>query len=103
MKALTGLLKSPFRIRKNILKKWKKAVTSKAFPIQKVTGKYLSAEELHEWFEAGKEFYIIDMRNDYEYISGYFENFIPSEIHNFYDLPDVLPRLAHLKNKTVVT
>jgi UPF0176 protein len=70
---------------------------------QKVTGKYLTAEELHEWYETGKEFYIVDMRNDYEYVSGYFENFIPSGIHNFYDLPDVLPRLAHLKNKTVVT
>lgn len=68
-----------------------------------VTGKYLSAEELHDWFEAGKEFYIVDMRNDYEYISGYFENFIPSGIHNFYDLPDVLTKIAHLKNKTVVT
>ncbi|HVA96037.1 MAG TPA: rhodanese-related sulfurtransferase [Candidatus Acidoferrales bacterium] len=70
---------------------------------QKVTGKYIKAEELHEWFEQKKEFYIVDMRNDYEYSSGYFENFIPSGIHNFYDLPDVLPRLSHLKNKTVVT
>lgn len=68
-----------------------------------VTGKYISAEELHEWFEQKKEFYIVDMRNDYEYSSGYFENFIPSGMHNFYDLPDVLPRIAHLKDKTVVT
>lgn len=70
---------------------------------QKVTGKYITAEELHDWFENKKEFYLIDMRNDYEYLSGYFENFIPSGIHNFYDLPDVLPKIAHLKNKTVVT
>jgi len=70
---------------------------------QQMTGKYLSAEELHSWFESKKEFYIVDMRNDYEYISGYFENFIPSGIHNFYDLPEVLPRLEHLKNKTIVT
>lgn len=70
---------------------------------QKVTGKYISAEELYAWFEQKKEFYVVDMRNDYEYISGYFENFIPSGIHNFYNLPDVLPRLNHLKNKTIVT
>lgn len=70
---------------------------------QKVTGKYLTAQELHNWFDAGREFYIVDMRNDYEYISGYFKNFIPSGIHNFYDLPDVLPKLSHLKNKTIVT
>lgn len=69
----------------------------------KVTGKYLSADELHEWFESGKEFYIVDMRNDYEYSSGYFEGFIPSGLHNFFDLPDVLPKIAHLKDKTIVT
>lgn len=68
-----------------------------------VTGKYLSAEELHEWFETKKEFYIVDMRNDYEYISGFFEGFIPSGIHNFFDLKDVLPKISHLKNKTIVT
>ncbi len=69
----------------------------------KVTGKYLTADELHEWFESGKEFYIVDMRNDYEYSSGHFEGFIPSGLHNFFDLPDVLPKIAHLKNKTVLT
>jgi UPF0176 protein len=69
----------------------------------KTTGKYLSAEELHQWYEEGKEFYVVDMRNDYEYASGYFENFISSELKNFYDLPSVLPKLIHLKNKTVVT
>ncbi len=69
----------------------------------KISGKYISAEKLHSWFEDKKEFDIVDMRNDYEYISGHFQNFVPSGIHNFYDLPDVLPQLAHLKNKTVVT
>lgn len=68
-----------------------------------ITGKYLSADELHQWYEDGKEFYIVDMRNDYEYISGFFEGYIPSGIHNFYDLPQVLPKIEHLKNKTVVT
>lgn len=69
----------------------------------KVTGKYISAQELHEWFEKGKEFYLVDMRNDYEYASGHFEGFIPSGMSNFYDLKMVLPKLAHLKDKTVVT
>lgn len=68
-----------------------------------VTGKYLSAEELHRWYEEKKEFYIVDMRNDYEYISGFFEGYIPSGIHNFYDLPQVLPKIEHLKDKTIVT
>lgn len=67
------------------------------------TGKYITASKLHNWIEQKKEIYIVDMRNDYEYISGHFENFIPSTIHNFFDLPDVLPKLQHLKNKTIVT
>ncbi len=80
-------------------------VTAKKLDIDptKMTGKYISAEQLHDWFVSKKEFYIVDMRNDYEYISGYFEGFIPSGIQNFYDLEQVLPRLQHLKNKTVVT
>ena len=70
---------------------------------QKTTGKYISAEKLHKWFEEKKEFYIVDMRNDYEYQSGYFEGSIFAGIHNFYDLPKALPNLEFLKGKTVVT
>lgn len=67
------------------------------------TGKYLTAQELHAWYEGKREFYIVDMRNDYEYASGYFENFIPSGLHNFFDIKDVIPKIEHLKNKTIVT
>lgn len=73
------------------------------FDPNKVTGKYLTAEELHEWFESGKEFYIVDMRNDYEYLSGRFEESILPGLENFRDLKKELPRLEHLKNKTVLT
>ena len=69
----------------------------------KTTGKYLLADELHKWYEEGREFYVVDMRNDFEYQSGYFENFIPSGMAHFFELSSVLPKLAHLKNKTVVT
>jgi UPF0176 protein len=68
-----------------------------------VTGKYITASELHTWFEEKREFYLIDMRNEYEYISGYFKNFIPSGMNHFRELSQVLPRLLHLKNKTIVT
>lgn len=63
----------------------------------------ITDEELHRWFEEKREFYIVDMRNDYEYASGYFEGSIFSGMHNFFDLESVLSRLDHLKNKTVVT
>lgn len=70
---------------------------------QVTTGKYITAEDLHAWFEEKREFYIVDMRNDYEYASGYFENFIPSGVHNFFDIKEVLPKISHLKDKTIVT
>jgi len=67
------------------------------------TGKYLSPEQLHEWIHSDKEFYIIDMRNDYEHAVGFFKNSILPPLENFRDLPKILPTLAHLKNKTIVT
>lgn len=69
----------------------------------KVTGKYLTSEELHEWFKSGKEFYIVDMRNDYEQSVGVFKNSLNSGMGNFRDLPKVLDSLEHLKNKTILT
>lgn len=68
-----------------------------------VTGKYLSPEKLHEWFEKKEEFYIVDMRNDYEQKSGYFEGSILPPLTNYRDLPKILPQLESLKNKKVLT
>ncbi len=68
-----------------------------------MTGKYLSAEDLHSWIHSDKEFYIVDMRNDYEHSVGFFKNSILPPLKNFRDLPALLPTLEHLKNKTVVT
>jgi UPF0176 protein len=69
----------------------------------KMTGKYLMAEELHNWIHSGKKFYIVDMRNDFEQRSGYFENSILPNFKSFADLPEVLPILESLKNETIVT
>lgn len=68
-----------------------------------VTGKYLKPEELHEWIQSKKEFYIVDMRNDYEHKSGHFENSILPPMNNFRDLPKLLPLLSDIKNKTILT
>lgn len=68
-----------------------------------VTGKRLMPEELHEWFEKGEEFYIVDMRNDYEQKAGYFEGSILPPLTNYRDLPKILPQLSSLKNKKVLT
>jgi UPF0176 protein len=67
------------------------------------TGKYLQPEDLHQWFLDKREFYIVDMRNDYEHKVGFFKDSILPPLKNFRDLPESLPTLAHLKGKTVVT
>lgn len=79
-----------------------------------ITGVHLKPEELHEWlmenkaasaqgFGEPREFYIVDMRNAYEFKVGHFENSILPPIENFRDLPKVVEQIKHLKNKTVLT
>ncbi|MEN9582236.1 MAG: hypothetical protein RL641_190 [Candidatus Parcubacteria bacterium] len=68
-----------------------------------LTGTHLKPEELRSWYEAGKEFYIVDMRNDYELKSGKFENTIFPGMENFRDLREKVQEIAGLKNKTVLT
>lgn len=68
-----------------------------------ITGKYLQAEELHEWIRSGKEFVIVDMRNDYEYEVGRFANSIFPDFNNFRDLKKKIHVLENLKDKTIVT
>ena len=67
------------------------------------TGIYMSAEELHTLIESDTEFYIVDMRNDYETKAGYFEGSILSGMANFRDLPELLKTLSHLRDKKIVT
>lgn len=68
-----------------------------------ISGQYIKAEKLHEWFKQQKEFYVVDMRNDFEYEVGHFTNSIFSGMTNFADLPAVLPKIEHLKDKIIVT
>ncbi len=66
------------------------------------TGKYLSADELNLWIEEGREFTIVDMRNDYEYKIGHFENSIDMGMKNFRDLPNAISKLEPLKDKPII-
>lgn len=67
------------------------------------TAPRVTPDELRSWFDAGEDFAIVDMRNDYEYRSGHFKNAINPGLENSRDLPAALPRLAHLKDKKVLT
>lgn len=69
-----------------------------------MTGKYLSAEKLKKWYEDNKEFYVVDMRNDYEFEIGRFKNSIwPDGLGHFRDVPQAVKKISNLKDKTVVT
>lgn len=69
----------------------------------KITGKYLTAEQLHEWFEKGESFKIVDMRNDYEHVVGHFQGSILPDMKNFRDLKQVTAKLTEIKNEKIVT
>ncbi len=73
-------------------------------PLKKVTGRHLSADKLKKWYEEGKEFYVVDMRNDYEFEVGRFKNSIwPEGLGHFRDVPKAIKSIEKLKDKTVVT
>lgn len=68
-----------------------------------ITGTHLLPEELREWFKNKKKFHVVDMRNEYEFAVGRFENSIDPKLQNFRDLPKVLPELEKYKDETVLT
>ena len=82
-------------------------------PHNGVTGKYLKPYELNKWIYGNKKFYIVDMRNDFEFALGHFvtqkntlsnvESILSINMTNFRDLPTILPLLEGLENETIVT
>jgi UPF0176 protein len=88
--------------------KVREQIVGTRFPKEKAdprvkTAPAITAEELKRWFEEGEDFTIVDMRNDYEFKSGHFRGSLNPELENSRDLPEALPKLAHLKNKKVLT
>lgn len=67
------------------------------------TGIHLPPAELKKWFDAGEDFEIIDMRNDYEYDVGHFRGARASGMRSFKDLPKVAERFSDIKDKKVIT
>lgn len=67
------------------------------------TAPHLSPDTLRAWYEEGKDFVVVDMRNDYEYQSGHFKGSVNPGLENSRDLPQALPKLEELKDKTVLT
>jgi len=74
------------------------------FPTPGKTGaSYISADELHQWFEEDKkDFVILDMRNNYEFKAGRFDKSLVLPVRYFRDIPKHREELEKLKGKTVV-
>jgi UPF0176 protein len=73
-------------------------------PHNGVTGKYISAEELHEWIRSKKKFYIVDMRKDYEFKVGHFrDSILLSKFEYFRDLPQAVEDIRGLQDSPIVT
>lgn len=66
------------------------------------TGKHISPETLHSWFETGENFTVIDMRNDYEVISGKFERTRHPGMRNFREIREEVEEIKDLKHEKVV-
>jgi UPF0176 protein len=71
----------------------------------KKTGKKVNAKELDKLYDKDEEFYVIDMRNDYEIKSGHFKNTINADwdMKASRDLPKFIDKLAEYKSKKVLT
>lgn len=67
------------------------------------TGIHLKPEELKKWYEEGRDFVVVDMRNDYEFDVGRFKGSILPSLKNFRDLKENISELEPIKEKTVLT
>lgn len=67
-----------------------------------ITGKYLTADELHRWFEEKRQFYIVDMRNDFEQEVGFFENSLLTGWEHSENLPGILKKLDFISKDAVI-
>ena len=69
----------------------------------KKTSRKISAAELKEWLDQGKDVALLDVRNDYEIELGTFENAIPIGLDHFRDFSPAVDHLSpQLKQKPLV-
>ena len=67
------------------------------------TGPHITPAELKRWYDEGRDFLVLDTRNDYEYRLGTFENAIDPQIGGFREFPDAVRRLPdEYRDKPVV-
>lgn len=90
--------------------KVKSEIVSTKLPVhinpRKKTGKYLQPHDLKKMYDENDDFVVVDMRNDYELASGYFDKTLNIGLENSRDLakPEVLEKIRiHAADKKIVT
>lgn len=96
-------IENPF---KRLLVKIKKEIITFGVPEIRPeisTAPYISPEELKTWLDEGKDFVLLDTRNDYEVEAGTFEKAIHLDISSFKSFPQASQSLPQeVKEKPVV-
>jgi len=69
------------------------------------TGKHINAKEVKKMFQKDEEFYVVDMRNDYELKAGHFKNTINADwpMKAARELPELVKNLEPYKDKKILT
>ena len=94
----------PFR---RLAVKWRKQLVPcddmQVDPTKVASGR-LTPEELKQWYDEGRDFVIIDTRNDYEYEMGSFDNALNFNLDHFREWGDKLKVMQdEIKDLPVVT
>ena len=63
----------------------------------------LSPTELKKWYDEGREFIIVDTRNDFEYQVGTFKNAVNLQLNTFGDFAEASEQLKHYRDIPIVT
>lgn len=67
------------------------------------TGPSVTAKELKQWLDEGREVVLLDTRNDYEIAAGTFENAVDLKLQTFRKFPEEVKKLPEsMKDKTIV-
>lgn len=93
----------PFRRLRVRLKREVVSLRATGFDPAATPAPYLPAAELKRWYDEGRDFVMLDTRNEWEVAEGSFDNAIDPKIRSFGEFPRFLGQIEALKDKTIVT
>jgi len=81
----------------------KELVLSNEMLVNPSEGNYITPKAFNKLYEKKKDdLVIIDMRNEIEYQVGHFENAVNTGVKHFREVPVIIDKFKHAKDKTIV-